>query len=93
MAAPMSLGAPLLAPAATGHYATGDMSVAAYLYRVKELRLLSARRKGERFEFVFSDPQGLAPAFAAEFGNSCCCKFDDGVRYLKKLLAHPANGT
>lgn len=89
----MSPLAPLLTPTATGHYATGDMSIAAYLYRVKELRLLSARRKGERFEFVFTDPQGLGPGFAAEFGNCCCCKFDDGVRYLKKLLAHPTNGT
>lgn len=69
------------------------MAVAAYLHRVRRgehgILIKSARRVNGpgRFEFVFSDPSGMARELVVEFANSESALFDDGMRSIKTLLS------
>jgi len=41
------------------------------------------------FEITFYDPDGRAEELAASFINTCCCRFADAVRRLKKVIEKP----
>lgn len=67
-------------------YETSDLALAAYL-TFRGLKLISAKKlPSGRFQFIISDDDGNADAFALEYFSSDFCKFDNQVRSLKKLL-------
>jgi hypothetical protein len=67
-----------------GTYTTSDIALAAYL-KLKGLRLTECGR-GDKFNFVFEDPDSQAESLAIEFVNSDMRKYDDEVRSLKKII-------
>lgn len=67
-------------------FITSDLSLAAYLV-MKNLNLLSAKKNDiGKFEFHIDDPDKEAERLSLEYVNSECCKFDNQVRTIKKLL-------
>jgi len=68
------------------NFTTSDIAIAAYLaingYALVDCKMLP----GGRFFFEFADPNGTARAKSIEFVNSDCCKFDNQIRNLKKIL-------
>lgn len=65
-------------------YTTSDIALAAYL-KLKGLVLIECSR-GDKFNFVFEDPEGLAESLAMAFVNSEIRKYDDEIRSLKKII-------
>jgi hypothetical protein len=65
-------------------YTTSDIALAAYL-KLKGLRLVDCGR-GDKFSFVFEDPNNEAEQFALDFINSDMRKYDDEMRSLKKII-------
>lgn len=66
------------------NYTTSDIALAAYL-KLKGLKLIECGR-GEKFIFVFEDPNGESEALSLEFSNSEIRKYDDEMRSLKKII-------
>jgi len=67
-------------------FKTSDLSLAAYLV-MKGLPITKAKRMSNgRFEFILSDLNEIADTLTVEYINSDCCKFDNQVRTIKKLL-------
>jgi len=70
----------------TESFTTSDLATAAYLHMMG-LRLLKAEASSSgKFLFIFDDSDGSADAFAYDFINSECSKFDNHVRLLKKMI-------
>jgi hypothetical protein len=67
-----------------GTYTTSDIALAAYL-KLQGLRLIECGR-GDKFNFVFEDPENQAGQMAIEFINSDMRKYDDEMRSLKKII-------
>lgn len=65
-------------------YTTSDIALAAYL-KLQGLRLIECGR-GNKFSFVFEDPNSQAEQLAIEFINSDIRRYDDEVRSLKKII-------
>lgn len=65
-------------------YTTSDIALAAYL-KLKGLVLIECSR-GDKFNFVFEDPESLAESLAMAFVNSEIRKYDDEIRSLKKII-------
>lgn len=65
-------------------YTTSDIALAAYL-KLQGLRLIECGR-GDKFNFVFEDPDSIAGKLAIEFINSDMRKYDDEMRSLKKII-------
>jgi len=67
-------------------FTTSDIAIAAYLaihgFALRDCKMLP----GGRFYFEFADPDELARSKSIEFVNSDCCKFDNQIRNLKKIL-------
>lgn len=70
---------------ARNRYTTSDIAVAAYL-KLRGVRLVDCGRDGQKFSFVFDDPDGKCGDLALEFINSDCRRYDDEMRSLKKVL-------
>jgi hypothetical protein len=68
----------------TNTYTTSDIALAAYL-KLKGLVLIECA-KGEKFNFVFEDPDGRAGTLSMAFANSEIRKYDDEIRSLKKII-------
>jgi len=67
-------------------YITSDIAIAAYLV-IYGFALIDCKRLPDgKFYFEFNDPQNMARLKSIEFVNSDCCKYDNQVRNLKKLL-------
>lgn len=65
---------------------TSDLSLAAYL-SMMGLKLFKAEKDtNNKFNFIFEDPNFLAPSFAVLFLNSDFSKYDNHLRNLKKML-------
>jgi hypothetical protein len=65
---------------------TSDLSLAAYL-SMMGLKLFKAEKDtNNKFNFIFEDPNFLAPSFAVSFLNSDFSKYDNHLRNLKKML-------
>jgi len=70
-------------------FVTSDIAIAAYL-ATNDFALIECKREpGGRFYFEFDDPNDKARLKSVEFVNSDCCKFDNHIRNLKKLLYKP----
>ena len=67
-------------------YVTSDLALAAFLWGIKKLLLISCDNDGAKFNFVFEDPEEKAEKLKLEFMNSDIRHYDDAVRSLKKLL-------
>jgi len=65
-------------------YSTSDIALAAYL-KLRGLILIECGR-GEKFNFVFEDPDNVAESLALEFVNSDMRRYDDEMRSLKKII-------
>lgn len=65
-------------------YSTSDIALAAYL-KLRGLILIECDR-GDKFNFVFEDPEGIAGSLALEFVNSDMRRYDDEMRSLKKVI-------
>ena len=65
-------------------YITSDIALAAYM-KLKGLKLIECGR-GEKFNFVFEDPDSEAELLSLEFSNSEIRKYDDEMRSLKKII-------
>ena len=67
-------------------FTTSDIAIAAYLaihgYVLRDCRV----QHGGRFYFEYDDPDSTARSKSIEFVNSDCCKFDNQIRNLKKIL-------
>lgn len=70
-------------------HTTSDIALAAYL-KLKGLRLIECSR-GEKFNFVFEDPDSRAKELEIEFINSDMRKYDDEMRSLKKMIYSKGN--
>lgn len=74
-------------------FRTERMEVTAYLHNVREghhgVHIRAARRVNGtgRFEFIFSDPEGMAAEMAMEFASSESRQFDDGMKSVKGMMA------
>ena len=70
----------------TNKFTTSDLAIAAYLathgYVLNDCKKL----EGGKFYFEFLDPDNTARQKSVEFLNSDCCRFDNHIRNLKKLL-------
>lgn len=66
-------------------YTTSDIALAAYL-KLKGIRLIDCGKDGQKFSFVFDDPDNACEDLALEFANSDCRRYDDEMRSLKKVL-------
>ncbi|MBK23547.1 MAG: hypothetical protein CME70_06030 [Halobacteriovorax sp.] len=67
-------------------FVTSDIAIAAYL-ATHGFSLTECKRLPDgRFYFEFDDADNKARAKSVEFVNSDCCKFDNHVRNLKKIL-------
>ena len=65
---------------------TSDLSLAAYL-SMMGLKILRAEKdQNNKFNFIFEDPNSLAPSYAVSFLNSEFSKYDNHLRNLKKML-------
>ena len=69
-------------------YTTSDLPLAAFLM-MRGLKLVSAARVNNKFEFVLEDPDDLGNSLAIEYINSEFGKFDTYLRALKKMLYRP----
>jgi hypothetical protein len=69
---------------AVNTYSTSDIALAAYL-KLRGLILIECDR-GDKFNFVFEDPKGIAESLALEFVNSDMRRYDDEMRSLKKVI-------
>ena len=69
---------------AVNAYSTSDIALAAYL-KLRGLILIECDR-GDKFNFVFDDPEGIAESLALEFANSDMRRYDDEMRSLKKVI-------
>jgi len=66
-------------------YSTSDIALAAYL-KLQGMLLVECGRDGQKFRFVFEDPDDRGAHLALEFVNSECRRYDDEIRSLKKVL-------
>ncbi len=67
-------------------FVTSDIAIAAYL-ATHNFALIECKRLPDgRFYFEFNDPDDKARLRSVEFVNSDCCKFDNHIRNLKKIL-------
>jgi hypothetical protein len=66
-------------------YSTSDIALAAYL-KLKGMRLVECGKDGQKFRFVFEDPDSEGAELALEFVNSDFRRYDDEIRSLKKVL-------
>ncbi len=71
------------APQVTKNYETADLGLAAFLL-IKGCKLVSAGRKGNKYNFVFDCPS--AGVLAIEYINSEFSKFDSALKTLKNLI-------
>jgi len=69
-------------------YTTSDLPLAAFLM-MRGLKLVSAGRSGNKFEFILEDPDNLGNSLTIEYINSEFGKFDTYLRSLKKMLYRP----
>jgi len=69
----------------TNRYTTSDIALAAYL-KLKGSRLVDCGKDGQKFSFIFDDPNNICEDLALEFANSDCRRYDDEMRSLKKVL-------
>lgn len=53
---------------------------------MKGMHLVSSRKVGNRFEFVFEDLQGLADSLELEFIRSDFSRYDTALRRLKAKI-------
>ena len=67
-------------------FVTSDIAIAAYLATHGFVLTECKREPGGRFYFEFDDPNNKARSKSVEFVSSDCCKFDNHIRNLKKLL-------
>ena len=65
-------------------YSTSDIALAAYL-KLQGLILIQCDR-GDKFNFVFEDPDNVAENLALAFVNSDMRRYDDEMRSLKKII-------
>ena len=73
-------------PSKSNTFVTSDIAIAAYL-ATHGFSLIDCRRLPDgRFYFEFDDSSGTARQKSVEFVNSDCCKFDNHIRNLKKIL-------
>lgn len=67
-------------------FITSDIAIAAYL-QTHGFKLIDCHRSQDgRFHFEFEDPSDECRKRSVDFLSSECCKFDNNVRNLKKLL-------
>lgn len=65
---------------------TSDLSLAAYL-SMMGLKIVKVEKdQNNKFNFIFEDPDSLAPSYAVSFLNSDFSKYDNHLRTLKKML-------
>ncbi len=65
---------------------TSDLSLAAYL-SMMGLKIIKVEKdQVNKFNFIFEDPNLLAPNYAVSFLNSEFSKYDNHLRNLKKML-------
>jgi hypothetical protein len=62
-----------------------DISMAAF-FLIKGLRMLSAKKSGNKFEFVFEDPTGISDSLENEYILSDFSRYDAAVRKLKNRV-------
>ena len=67
-------------------FTTSDLAIAAFLATYGYVLSDCKKLEGGKFYFEFSDPDSTARLKSVEFLNSDCCRFDNQVRNLKKLL-------
>lgn len=65
---------------------TSDLSLAAYLSMMGLKILKTEKDQNNKFNFIFEDPNLLAPSYAVSFLNSEFSKYDNHLRNLKKML-------
>lgn len=65
---------------------TSDLSLAAYLSMMGLKILKTDKDQNNKFNFIFEDPNSLAPSYAVSFLNSEFSKYDNHLRNLKKML-------
>jgi len=70
-------------------HTTSDVSLAAFLY-MRGMILISCKKKGSKFEFVFEDTQNQASGFEQEYLFSEFPRYDAAVRQMKSKL-HSSN--
>jgi len=65
---------------------TSDLSLAAYLSMMGLKILKTEKDQNNKFNFIFDDPNSLAPSYAVSFLNSEFSNYDNHLRNLKKML-------
>ena len=72
---------------------TNDIALASYLM-LRGLVLKSADVSPTgKYIFIFEDPTDMALSMSIDFINSECCKFDNQMRNLRKILNRKINSS
>lgn len=66
-------------------YETSDIAISAYMV-MRGLNLIGATKVGNKFRFVFDNPNGIAEAMERDYLSSDFPRYDASMRQVKRWL-------